>query len=268
MARLRLRCCRLSTRKGPNAWQATTRGDSAVSERDDAAESVGQAYDEVIAALDDRSGGVDPLARVCQACVELLGVDGAAISATSGTAHREVQSASDEVIAGIEALQFTLGEGPSFEAFASRGPVLVPDLAAATTVWPVFATEIIGRPVGAIFAFPLHSGAIRIGGLILYRLQPGWMSAGEVATALQLVDLATLALLASRGDAFGGVWAALPQDREQVHQATGMLLAAYGISAEQALARLRAYAFATGRLVDEVARDLVTRKLAPTDLES
>jgi hypothetical protein len=55
--------------------------------------------------------------------------------------------------------------------------------------------------------------------------------------------------------------------REQVHQATGMLIAALRIPAAQALVRLRGYAFATGRLVDDVARDIVARRLSPFDLD-
>ena len=65
----------------------------------------------------------------------------------------------------------------------------------------------------------------------------------------------------------GDWWLDLPEQREQVHQAVGMLIAAFGIPADQALARLRGYAFAVGRLVDEVAHDIVARRLTPQDLD-
>ena len=148
--------------------------------------------------------------------------------------------------------------------------MLVPDLAAtAARSWPVFAAEIADQPVGAIFAFPLQTGAIRIGALDLYRRRPGWLSSTEVVIALQVVDIATLALLGLQGDPAAGEWVlALPRDREQVHQATGMLISAYAVSAEQALARLRAYAFGTGRMVEEVARDLVIGRISPEDLDT
>jgi hypothetical protein len=81
------------------------------------------------------------------------------------------------------------------------------------------------------------------------------------------VDAATLALLnVQTGVVNGERWAPLPRGREQVHQATGMLIAALGIPAEQALARLRGHAFATGRLVDEVAHDIVAGLLLPLDI--
>jgi hypothetical protein len=85
------------------------------------------------------------------------------------------------------------------------------------------------------------------------------------------VDIATVALLAAQSGASDELsdpgWANLRLHREQVHQATGMVMAALHIPAAAALARLRGYAFAAGRLVDEVALDLVDRRLSPLDLD-
>lgn len=240
-----------------------------MSSPDNPVESISRVRAAVISALREGTAG-DPLQRVAQACVDLLPVDGVSISMMSGTQHRETLYASDEISAHIETLQFSLGEGPCFEAFHTRSPVLVPDLGAATAVsWPVFAAEIADQPIGAIFAFPLQSGAIRIGALDLYRRSPGWLTQTEVGTALQVVDIATLALLGLQVDPAEGEWVlSLPRDREQVHQATGMLIGAFRIPPEQALARLRAYAFTAGRMVEDVADDIVTRRLSPVDLDS
>ncbi len=49
--------------------------------------------------------------------------------------------------------------------------------------------------------------------------------------------------------------------RPEVHQATGMVLAQMGISARDALARMRAHAFVTGALLSDVAADIVGRRL-------
>jgi AmiR/NasT family two-component response regulator len=50
-------------------------------------------------------------------------------------------------------------------------------------------------------------------------------------------------------------------NRAEIHQAKGMVLVQLGISAEDALARLRGHAFAEQRLLIDVARDVVTRRL-------
>ncbi|WP_210414539.1 ANTAR domain-containing protein [Microlunatus elymi] len=47
----------------------------------------------------------------------------------------------------------------------------------------------------------------------------------------------------------------------EIHQASGMLMVQLGISIEAALARLRAYAFAEGRSLADVAHAVVERTL-------
>ncbi|MGW6443180.1 GAF and ANTAR domain-containing protein [Lentzea sp. NPDC055074] len=210
------------------------------------------------------------MARVIGACVDLLPVDGASISVMSGPRERQTLYASDAIAAQIEDLQFSLGEGPCFEAFATRRPVLVPDLRQASIVeWPVFAASITELPVSAIFAFPLQAGAIGIGAIDLYRDRPGWLSGDELVVALEVVDLVTAVLLdlllGEAGDT-NGMRGVLSPSREQVHQATGMLIAAFTISAEEALARLRGYAFVLGRPLDDIAEDIVNRRLSPLEL--
>ena len=46
-----------------------------------------------------------------------------------------------------------------------------------------------------------------------------------------------------------------------------MIVAAFHVSTEHALARLRSYAFVTGRRVDDVADDLVARRLDPDRID-
>jgi AmiR/NasT family two-component response regulator len=47
----------------------------------------------------------------------------------------------------------------------------------------------------------------------------------------------------------------------QVHQASGMVTVQAGVSIDEAFLMLRAHAFATGRPVAEVAKDVVERRL-------
>ncbi|MET9631991.1 GAF and ANTAR domain-containing protein [Lentzea sp. NPDC006480] len=233
-------------------------------------QSVSQARATVMAALRDRESKLDTLARVIRACVDVLPVDGASISVMSGPRERETLYASDEIAAQIEDVQFSLGEGPCFEAFATRRPVLVPDLPQASVLaWPVFATAVHDLPIGAIFAFPLQAGAIGIGAVDLYRRRPGWLSGAELSVALEVIDIVgavLLGLLLGEVDDTDGLRGVLSPGREQVHQATGMLIAALSITAEEALARLRGHAFVMGRSLDEVAKDIVSRRLSPLDL--
>jgi AmiR/NasT family two-component response regulator len=49
--------------------------------------------------------------------------------------------------------------------------------------------------------------------------------------------------------------------RAEIDQATGMLTVQLGVSAAEAFARLRAYAYAQDRRLAEVAGDIVARRL-------
>jgi hypothetical protein len=197
-------------------------------------------------------------------CVEVLPVDGAGVSVSDGSNRRTTVSVSDEVAAYIEEIQYTLGEGPCVEAFSAGAPVLVTDLDRDTsTRWPMFSTEMRGRGVGAVFAFPLQIGAIRVGVLDLYRSAPVALNNSALAEALRTAD--TLALIVVDLLSPGGVDGGLPWDIEshriEVYQATGMVMAQLNTSVDDAFVRLRAFAFAHGRRLSEVAADVIDRRL-------
>jgi len=217
--------------------------------------------------------------RICQACVDGLDVDGAAISVLTASTSRETLWATDATAEILEDLQFTLNEGACMEAAATGRPVLVANLreSAATGGWPIFAAAVADQtPVGALFALPLQWGAINLGVLDLYRTVPGSLSDLQRRDALAAADTAALMLLGQRtdphgdgapgGDRVAGGWLEHAfGHRAEIHQATGMVLVQLGISATDALARLRGYAFVHHRLLLDVARDVVERRLVFTE---
>jgi hypothetical protein len=217
--------------------------------------------------------------RICQACVDGLDVDGAAISLLTGSASRETLWATDATAEMLEDLQFTLNEGACMEAAVTGRPVLVADLRDSTKTarWPIFAAAVADQtPVGALFALPLQWGAVNLGVLDLYRAVPGSLSDPQRRDVLTAADTAALMLLGQRteprgddvpgrdGDPGGWMDHALGH-RAEIHQATGMVLVQLGISATDALARLRGYAFVHRRLLLDVARDVVERRLVFTE---
>lgn len=210
--------------------------------------------------------------RACQACVEALPVSGAAISVMTDTAAWQTLGASDATAAGLEELQFTLGAGPCREAHAVGGPILVADLTdpSAGAGWPMFAARAEELGVRAVFAFPLHLGAIRPGVLGLYRDRSGPLPNDAVRDALLTADMLCLALLGrlagqdtgNGGSALASMWADhAALGRAEVHQATGMVMARLSVSSEEALARMRGFAFSHGLLLAEVAAGVLARRI-------
>ena len=118
---------------------------------------------------------------------------------------------------------------------------------------------------GAVFAFPLQAGAIRIGVLMLYRDHAGALVGEELALGLVLADVATQVVLAVQAgapaDTVHELLAGEPAHWAEVHQATGMVSVQLGVSMDEAFVRLRAHAFADGRPLRDVARDVVSRRL-------
>jgi hypothetical protein len=119
--------------------------------------------------------------------------------------------------------------------------------------------------VRAAFAFPLHIGRIRLGALGVYRDVPGELDSDQMKDALAHAEAATRLLLhLQEGAASDGlnphVAAAFTNHRE-IHQATGMISVQAGLGLAEALLLLRAHAYATGRPVRDVAREVTDRVL-------
>ena len=203
--------------------------------------------------------------RLCEACVEVLPVQRAAISIHVPGSGLEVLCASDGVAAQVEWVQITLGEGPGMDAAAADGPTLVDDLSNPNGRWPTFAAEAVKSGVHALYSIPLEVGAIRVGVLDLYRDRAAVLDAKDFADALAVADLITAILLTvgrtGRITESLGPWWDQPLSTREVHQATGMIVAQLAITARDAYVRMQAFAYAEGRGLTEVAHAVVNREL-------
>lgn len=224
----------------------------------------------ILAALSS-GGEVTPgTARVCEVCVDVVGVSGAGIMFMSGDVPGGAVCTTNRVSSLIEELQFTLGEGPCVDAYHLDRPVLEPELADPDTPrWLAFTPPAVEAGARAIFGFPLQVGAVRLGALNLYRDQPGPLTDDQYADALVLAGVAARAVLAMQAPAppgeLGAELEAGANFRFAVHQAAGMVSVQLGVSVAEALVRLRAYAFGNNRLLTEVAEEVVNRQLRLDD---
>jgi hypothetical protein len=198
---------------------------------------------------------------------EVLGVSGMTVSVHANGSGPEVVWHSGQVAVRLADLQTDLGQGPSVDVGASGAAILQSDLSeSGRERWPIFTPAAVELGVAALFTFPLAIGAIRLGVLAAYRRGPGSLTPAALADALAFADAAGLLLLrpADRADesALPAWLGAQPVTlRAQVHQATGMISVQLGVGVGEALMRLRAHAYAAGVTVDEVATDVVARRL-------
>jgi AmiR/NasT family two-component response regulator len=119
--------------------------------------------------------------------------------------------------------------------------------------------------VGAVFAFPLRVGAVRIGAMTLYGLDTGPLGEERLADALTMADVIAHEILVIQSGATAGLLAddlaAVGEYRAEIHQASGMVSIQVDVSVADALVRLRAHAFSTGRPLRQVAADVVARRM-------
>ena len=215
--------------------------------------------------------------HACMACMEAVGASGAGLVLASSMGSLEPVYVTGSHAGEVEELQATVGEGPGIDALESCRPILVGDLAApmSNRRWPMFAPDVSGLGVRAMYSLPLALGAIRVGVLDLYHDTAGHLDQEQLMDALIYADTALLLVLdaecgivtPAEGDGPNGLGPVLWH--AEVHQAAGMISVQLGVPVLNALVRLRAYAYGHSMPLTDVARAVVERRLRfhPYDAE-
>lgn len=206
-----------------------------------------------------------------QACVAVLPVAGAGLSITDEL--RIPLGASDPDASRAEQIQTTLGEGPCLAATASQQPVTA-DQTTIATRWPVFHGRFVSEtPYRSAVSVPLLSRdrQLHLGALDLYLTisepVPDFFVrqvTGSIATTIASV-LFDQPGTARGHDTLLPPWLDSVGVRQRMHVwvAVGILIEHAALSNLDALAALRAYAFAHDADLDTTAEQLMQRRLEP-----
>lgn len=215
--------------------------------------------------------GVVAADRLCEACVEFIGVDSAAVSLVFDGNVNVTLGVSDASARKYDELQFTMGEGPCLDSVASRATVMVLDLAdPAEARWPAYGPALLAYDIRGVYAMPVLVAGEYLGALDLFNAAAGPLEADQLEGAVVAAELAGLPMLdlfsadlqAAIDDPESDAWRELyVLSRAEVSQATGVLIAQLHIGAPEALVRLRAHAYATGASATDVARAILDRRL-------
>jgi hypothetical protein len=227
-------------------------------------------HEQLLAAVGGRRG-VEAADRLCEVCVMLFDIDAAAISLVFDGTNAGTLGSSGAPARMYDELQYTLGEGPCLDSVAHRAPIVVADLADPNdNRWPAYGAAMRAHQIRGVSAMPVVVAGEYVGALDLFRAQPGQLASEQLAGAIAAAELAGLPLLdllaadlqAAVNEPNSDAWAELNAlSRVEVSQATGMLVAQLNIEPAEALVRLRAHAYATGRSATDVARDILDRRL-------
>lgn len=204
-----------------------------------------------------------------QACLSVLPVAGAGISITAEL--RLPLAATSVAVAEAERLQTTLGEGPCLDAVTSGRPVAVA-LEAMADRWPVYAAELLAAtPFRSVASLPLELDGTRLGAVDLYSLDPD-APFGDLTEVIDAVIDPMGAVLVGEAEwvpqllqGFGEPTQAAAR-RLDVWTAVGMVVHSLALTADDALAVLRGYAFSRALSLETVAERLIERRLEPEAL--
>ncbi|WP_181138786.1 GAF and ANTAR domain-containing protein [Streptomyces sp. Ru73] len=202
---------------------------------------------------------------LCAALCRALPVDGVTISLLTDTPDRQLLHASGTAALRLEQVQFKMGEGPCVSAAATGEPVIVADLHGRLTQWPLFGPAAREElpDIGSVYAFPMTdgSGEHPVGSVDLLRREAWDPDEETLQECVEATRAATVVLLTAP--------TALPWEPTplmdahwgRTHRAAGVLSQRTGVSVDEALARLRADAFGSGRSLPDVAEETLSRLL-------
>ena len=225
------------------------------------------------------AGGAAPELHVCSAVSRSVPFDLAAVVVAGDMDHRTALVGSDARLRQFGDLQQSLGEGPGQDVLRTGAPVVVTDVRAETSRWPLL-TATAELPVRSLALLPLRvdrpagrspGNALGLLGAARSWVQPFTVS--ELGVLEGLAALVTQLLLDRLRRCPGSLVGRDPLPRtlgfsdDDLGTSLGMVMAAVRTDRAGALTRLRARAFVRGCTVHELATEIVAgRSPAGDDL--
>lgn len=195
------------------------------------------------------------------AVAAVIGMPSATITLFGVRGDEAMTAASDPVARAAHDLEFVLGEGPAHSVVADGREIEVAGTALCDR-WPQYGPEVGRLGVQAVIAVPLRPPPARVGAICAYHSLPSISK--EAATAIGAVaDALPLTLSQATRDRPAGDFVLVrslsggADFPAAIHQAAGVVSQQCRCSVDNALALLRARAFAAGRPAEEVAADVL-----------
>ncbi|RSO37802.1 GAF domain-containing protein [Streptomyces sp. WAC 06725] len=192
-------------------------------------------------------------------CVaEACGTPSAALTLMNADHGQLSVAASDDPSRTAQDLEFVLGEGPAHDASVS-GRLVAASGRTIERRWPAFGPALTSLGIREVLTAPLRTEGSCIGALAVF--DPG-AGPGTADTLTVIADALTRTVLLGPDadpELYDGA-----DHRDCVQQAAGMLSVQAGCRVQDALALIKARAFADGQAPDAVARRIIdgTLKLA------
>jgi len=193
--------------------------------------------------------------HIVASSLELVpGCHSAAITLVSRKGEVTTAATTDDVAVQADKLQHQLGEGPCIDAVWHEPVVSVSDLVRESR-WPTWgarAVEELG--LRSMLCFQLFTHEDRVGALNMFALQERAFDGDDLDVGLAIAAHAAVAVVAA--ERIEHLESAL-RNRTALGQATGLVMAAYGLSDVAAFNLLRRLSSEQNRRMSVIARELV-----------
>lgn len=224
-------------------------------------EKLGDLVNRLTAAVATKDAAMPLSGRLCESYRDLAGADAAAITVHYAEPTRVTICATNPVASRLEDLQDIVGEGPGHSAAASGQMEICVVPSSGSSRWAMFveaAQDLVTSAV--IHAIPMHPEQEVFGVITLFQSsapsEPLALTRQEAQFLANVLGSALMQEGAST-HSLDGPWGS----RAPIHQATGMVVAQMKVSPDDALALLRARAYAQRSTLADIAAAVVERRL-------
>jgi len=226
-----------------------------------AAAAMHAAHAERLRVLADNPDRHHALPRFMASVAEAAHAGGAAVTLFGPNLVETLSVGSDGTARAAQDLEFTLGEGPARDTMTHRRPIHATGVSLARH-WPTYGPAIERLGIRAVAAVPVQLTGVPLGAMTFF--DPPQRDDFD---GLRLVADTVAAMLVPDDESAGtdvGAILAEADHRAVVHQATGIVSVQHDCAIPDALALIRARAFADDRTIAAVATDIVERTLRLT----
>ncbi|PKV83089.1 GAF domain-containing protein [Streptomyces sp. TLI_146] len=197
----------------------------------------------------DRGNGTRPLFMTGVA--EECGASGVALTLVDAGQNQLAVAVSDESARAAQDLEYMLDEGPSRDAVSGRRPVLASGQAIETR-WPAYGASITSLGIASVAAVPLDTAHSCFGALAVFDPRPGLADPDRLAEVADALTRIVLLGPDADPELYGET-----DHRDVVQQAVGALSARTGCRIADALALIKAQAYAEDMSTELIAQGIV-----------
>ncbi len=223
----------------------------------------------VVDSLLDDFDVVDLLTELTSRLAQLLDVAAAGLLLADPLGRLRLMAATSEQARELELFQLQADEGPCVDSYTTGQPVSIADLGVDVERWPRFVPAARDAGFASVHAVPMRAARSVLGAVGLFGTRPGELDDADLLVARTLAHIACVALLQEHPPTPDTVLPRLRSafaGRVVVEQAKGFLRESLDVSVEDAFGLMRTYARENRQHLTEVARRLMTDRVARREL--